>query len=150
MLDACLAPEWNRRLAEQDLGTLSEANLRYEVLLGDVVLLSSDVDLSARWGWIPLLDFVVGVIAALRRLPESRHEVFDFTESGSELRFYHDDGAVEIRANYAAGTISISYDDLLEEATRFAVRVIRELRETAPSLDRNPNFQRMIDELNIA
>jgi hypothetical protein len=149
VLDVRLAPEWIRRTAEQDLGLASEADLRYEFLLGDIVLRAGDVDLSAEWGWVPLLDFIVSLIMALKRLPSTGHEVYEFTESGAELRFYIVNGAVEVRSNYAAGTIRTSYEHLMDVAKDFAGRAIGELRAAVPNLDRNPNFERMVEEVTV-
>jgi len=46
-------PDW--------LATATVTDLRYRIALGDIILKEGEVDLSAPWGWIPLIDFVVGV-----------------------------------------------------------------------------------------
>jgi hypothetical protein len=150
ILGARIDPSWNRDSAEKDLSDASEEDLRYSYLLGDVDLRSGDIDLSANWGWVPLLDFVASLITLLRRLPTTREESFEFTESGSQLRFYLKDGWVEIRSNYEPGIIRIPYEDLMRRATDFAVDTVKTLREAAPSLNRNPVFQRISDDVSSA
>jgi hypothetical protein len=149
-LGARIDPSWNRDSADKDLSDASEEDLRYSYLLGDIELRSGDIDLSAKWGWVPLLDFVASLITLLRRLPITREESFEFTESGSQLRFYLNDGLVEIRTNYEPGIIRIPYDELMRRATDFAADTIRTLREMAPSLDRNPVFQRISADVTSA
>ena len=88
--------------------------------------------------------------SARRRLPATREESFEFTESGSQLRFYLNDGWVEIRTNYEPGIIRIPYDELMRRATAFAADTMRTLREMAPSLDRNPVFRRISADVTSA
>lgn len=149
-LAARLAPEWNRRAANTDLSQASEADLRYGLLLGDVELAAGDVDLSARWGWVPLFDFIVGLVTLLRRLATSSEEAFEFTESGSELRFYRSGDDVEIRSNYAPGIITIGYDDLLDAVLGFARDSLRRLGAAAPTLESNEVFNRIMKEVCAA
>ncbi|MBV9391756.1 MAG: hypothetical protein JOY96_07695, partial [Verrucomicrobia bacterium] len=41
----------------EDLSSADETTLRYEVVQGDIILEHANVDLSAKWSWIPLIDF---------------------------------------------------------------------------------------------
>jgi hypothetical protein len=148
VLAARIDPSWNRSSTEKDLSAVSEEDLRYSYLLGDVELRSGDIDLSASWGWVPLLDFVASLIPLLRRLPTTRQESFEFTESGSQIRFYLMDDCVEIRTNYKPGIICIPYEELMRQASDFAVNTMRHLRDVAPSLDHNPVFRRISDDLS--
>jgi len=148
VLGARIDPSWNRSSSGKDLSAASEEDLRYSYLLGDVELRSGDIDLSANWGWVPLLDFVASLIPLLRRLPTTGQESFEFTESGSQLRFYLMDDCVEIRTNYKSGIICIPYEELMRQASDFAVDTMRHLRDVAPSLDRNPVFRRISDDLS--
>jgi hypothetical protein len=62
ILGARIDPTWNHDSVEKDLSSASEEDLRYSYLLGDIDLRSGDTDLSAKWGWVPLLDFVPSLI----------------------------------------------------------------------------------------
>jgi hypothetical protein len=63
VLAARLDPAWNR--AEVDLANATETDLRYRSLLGDVEFRIGDADFSAQRGWIPLLDFAIGLTGLL-------------------------------------------------------------------------------------
>ncbi len=147
VLAARIDASWNRSSTEKDLSAASEEDLRYSYLLGDVELRSGDIDLGASWGWVPLLDFVASLIPLLPRLATTRQESFEFTESGSQLRFYFMNDCVESRTNYKPGIICIPYEELMRQASDFAVNTMKHLREVAPSLDRNPVFRRISDDL---
>ena len=145
-ISAHTARGWNREPSQADLSTASEADPRYETMLGDVEIRTDKVDLSARWGWVPLIDFTVGLVSLLRQLPQTKQATFDFTESGAELRFYLLDGIVEMRTNYADGIIRIDYDRLLAAACSFAASTFDTLTTEAPSLRKNPTFRRLVEE----
>jgi len=45
--------------------TVPEWVLRYECFLGDVTFKIDNVDFSTHWGWVPVLDFALGLSSAL-------------------------------------------------------------------------------------
>lgn len=148
VLAARLDPSWNR--AGIDLASATETDLRYRSLLGDVEFRVGDADFSTQWGWIPLLDFALGLTDLLMRLPRSRHESFEFTESGAELRFELIDGEVEVRSNFAAAIGHAPLDALGEAVRRLGNEIVRMAREEAPGIDDNSNFQRLANDLSAS
>jgi len=141
-LTARLDPAWNS--AQVDLASASEMDLRYRSLLGDVELRIGDSDFSTKWGWIPLLDFALGLTDLLMRLPDSRFESFEFTESGAELRFEMRDREVEIRSNFTAAIGHAPLDVLRRAALGLAEQVLSAARTEAPGIDANPDFERLV------
>jgi hypothetical protein len=49
-----------------DLTAAEETDLRFYAATGDIILRKDQTDLSANWGWIPLIDFAL----ALRMIAE--------------------------------------------------------------------------------
>lgn len=81
-LDFQLSADWNAKAAHHDLAIADESTLRYDVLLGDLILQINGVDFSAPWGWIPLLDLANGLKVMCDELLTGEPEtVFEFTES---------------------------------------------------------------------
>ena len=85
-LDYRLSEDWDEN--STDLAAADETDLRYYAATGDIIFRKDQTDLSARWGWIPLIDFAL----ALREIAEALavtegSETFEFTESEATLRF---------------------------------------------------------------
>jgi len=59
-LDYRLSPLPGDR-TDRELVSASESELRYSLFLGDVVFRVGDADFSANWGWVPVLDFALGL-----------------------------------------------------------------------------------------
>jgi hypothetical protein len=81
VLEHALSPSWNRKAAEVDLRAADETTLRYRCFLGDIVFEVGWIDLSARWGWVPVLDFALAMRSISAALPAVETQVFEFTES---------------------------------------------------------------------
>ena len=64
-LDYRLSEDWDEN--STDLATADETDLRYYAATGDIILRTDQTDLSARWGWIPLIDFAL----AMRKIGEA-------------------------------------------------------------------------------
>lgn len=88
-LDYELSLGWDRRTTELKLRSADEMTLRYDCFLGDVVFVDG-VDFSARWGWVPVLDFALHLWAIAGGLVSEAEELFEFTES---------DAAIEVSAS---------------------------------------------------
>ncbi len=64
-LDYRLSEDWDEN--STDLAAADETDLRYYAAPGDIIFRKDQTDLSARWGWIPLIDFAL----ALREITEA-------------------------------------------------------------------------------
>jgi hypothetical protein len=139
-LDYHLSAAWNRNAATINLSTASAMDLRYDLFLGDIVFRIGDVDFSALWGWVPVLDFALSLHGITETLPEAGEGVLEFTESNAALRFVYERGWVKVSANYVRDQIgaNISYTDLSRAADTFLQTVLRDLWTMHPELERNP------------
>ena len=104
-LDYRLSEDWDEN--SSDLAAADETELRYYAATGESLSKNDQADLSARWGWIPLIDFALALrkIAATLTIEEGR-ETFEFTESDATLRFDRHGHGITITGSYAAGEIT--------------------------------------------
>jgi hypothetical protein len=139
-LDYRFSEDWDEN--STDLAAAEETHLRYDVATGDIVVRKDQTDLSARWGWIPLIDFAL----ALREIAEALAtkegiETFEFTESDATLQFDRRGQEMTISASYAPGEITIPFAAFREQARDFARRLDAELLAKRPELRLNPVYQ---------
>ena len=122
--------------------TFAEADLRYYVAPGDIILRSGQTDLSAIWGWIPLIDFALALreIAEALALAEG-NETFEFTESEAILSFERQGQEVVISGSYAPGEIIVPFPVFREQARDLALRLDAELLAKHPELGSNLAYQ---------
>lgn len=139
-LDYRLSENWDEN--SSNLSAADETDLRYYAATGDVILRKDQNDLSARWGWIPLIDFALALrkIAGALALTEGS-ETFEFTESDATLRFERRGQQIIIRGSYAPGEITVPFAEFSEQARDFARRLDAELLAKCPELRRNPVYQ---------
>jgi hypothetical protein len=139
-LDYRLSEDWDENSI--DLASAEETDLRYYAAPGDIILRKDKTDLSARWGWIPLIDFAL----ALREIAEALSiaegtETFEFTESEATLQFERGGEEATISSSYAPGEIIIPFTEFREQVKDFARRLDLELLAKRPELRRNPVYQ---------
>ena len=139
-LDYRLSEDWDENSI--NLAAADETELRYYAATGDVILRNDQSDLSARWGWIPLIDFALAwreIAEALAVMEGS--ETFEFTESDATLRFERRGEEIIIRGSYASGEITVPFAEFGERAQDFARRLDSELLAKCPELKRNLAYQ---------
>jgi len=130
-------PDW--------FATATVTDLRYRIALGDIILKEGEVDLSAPWGWIPLIDFVVGARDLVHSLKTDGNEAeFEFTESEALLRFRRRGSKLAITASYANGEAVVPIPTLIEHLKRFEDDLRAELLTRHPELRRNPHFRKLM------
>jgi hypothetical protein len=139
-LDYRLSEDWDEN--SSDLAAADETELRYYAVTGDIIVRNDQADLSARWGWIPLIDFALALrkIAATLTIEEGR-ETFEFTESDATLRFDRHGRGMTITGSYAAGEITVSFSVFVDQAKDFARRLDAELLAKRPELKLNPVYE---------
>src|SRR5437879_4736572 len=83
-----LSDELNAKAPIVDWASADATELRYYVFLGDQIFLVNDADFSARWGWIPILDFAASLVLVAKALELGEtHLQFDFTDSDELIYF---------------------------------------------------------------
>jgi hypothetical protein len=149
VLDYELSSAWNRKTGEVDLRAADEMTLRYDCFLGDVVLVVGDLDLSACWGWVPVLDFALGLRSIAGALAADDEQVFEFTESDATIEFRRKGGAVEISSSYVDGAAEVAHVDLSLLAEQFLARVVEDLGRAHSELGDNAFFAELERGLSL-
>lgn len=106
------------------------------------------VDFSARWGWVPVLDFALGLRCAAIELVGGSSVSFEFTESDATIDFAANQGDVIVSATYTGGHARIPTNELRSSAESFLARTITELTANERSLAHNPFVARVARELS--
>ncbi len=148
-LDYALSPSWNA-CPIAALDDADETSLRYDCFLGDVIFLVFEVDLSARWGWVPVLDLALGLDAVVDALGhDGAEKLFEFTESDATIAFRRAGDAVEIEASYVPGSARAGYVDLRSTTKQFLARAVHDLVRQHPELRRNVFIKRLLDNIRV-
>jgi hypothetical protein len=139
-LDYRLSEDWDEN--STDLMSADETGLRFYAATGDIILRNELADLSAGWGWIPLIDFAL----ALRKIAETLSasdgsETFEFTESDATLQFERRGAEMAISGSYADGEITLPFAAFADQTAEFARRLDAELLAKRPELKLNPVYQ---------
>jgi len=141
-MDFRLSEDWDEDFA--DLANVEETDLRYYVALGDVMLGRGQIDLSASWGWIPLIDFALALLEIADALSAAEgSETFEFTESEATLQFDRAGEEVTITSSYAPGEIRAPLHEFRNKVDDFARRLDKALLDKHPELELNPEYQRL-------
>jgi len=133
-----------QKAREVDLAAATIYELRYSLFVGDVRITDSQagVDLSALWGWVPVIDFALGLKYVADVLETEKVGQFDFTESEAALNFCRVGDSVEISATYAPGLINVPVETFRYDVETFALRMVNDLCTRNIRLAANPEIRR--------
>ncbi len=120
--------------------TVPEWVLRYECFLGDVTFKIDNVDFSTHWGWVPVLDFALGLSSALDGWKSGKSGIFEFTESEAFIRCSRSDHMVEVSASYSPGIARVPFEEIRAVVRDFVDRLADRLRKEHPGLKSNIEF----------
>lgn len=121
------------------LSKIDETTLRYDCFTGDVILVVDGLDYSARWGWVPVLDFALALDDLVDALTAGDGvEVLEFTESEATLTFRRTGTEVTVAASWRPDSAVTPYADLRASAKAFLGRVLSDLVTRYPPLAQNP------------
>lgn len=122
--------------------TVSELDLRYDCLLGDIHFRIDHAGFSTEWGWVPVLDFALGLSNLVDSVATTGEESLEFTESEAEIRVRRRaDDLLEVTSTYSAGVGAISHEDLYRSSRDFLRKLADRLVVEHPALAENPHFR---------
>ncbi len=122
-------------------------NLFHHVLTGDLLVEVGAVDLSARFGWVPLLNVAVQFEGIERRLADEHgFASLEFTESEDRLDFTRRDRRIRISATYVDTAAEVPADRMRSELRRFRSWAAEEARRRHPCLARRPEFASQFED----
>jgi hypothetical protein len=140
-LDYRLSENWDSDPAF--LLSADETDFRYYTFAGDIILRDAETDLSTHWGWVPLVDFAVGLrdISAAIEAGIAPAQKFEFTESDAILEFERHGADVTIHSSYAPGKIVLPSAEFRTRVLDLGRRLNMELLSRLPSLRQNAAYQ---------
>jgi hypothetical protein len=141
-LDYRLEPIAAAKANEVDMASAKSTALLTYLFPGDVIVVGSEADFSARWGWVQVLDFALSLKDIGDKLQPQHKERFEFTESTAALDFRLENDEVCISSTYAPGLLRVNVFKFREIVRAFARRVIHDLCERYPGLALNPEVKR--------
>jgi len=105
----------------EDLEVMTEEELRYNFLLGNVVFNSANTSIDMQWEWIPLLDFSFSLFQIVKSLSykENSFESFEFTESTEIIKFIREGNTLKILPSFSPNTIYTTFDEFDNEVQIF-------------------------------
>ncbi|MCE2812663.1 MAG: hypothetical protein LW850_19930 [Planctomycetaceae bacterium] len=144
-LDFSISPEWEETIDLESLDSMDELDLRYSIILGDIVLEFGNGNANTDWGWIPLLDWAesLRLIRDELRSSISTEATFEFTESNSTIRFRRSNDIVSIEASYVEAIGECSFDSFSREVDRVRHAVFHAARDRYPSLGNNVAYKHL-------
>lgn len=128
---------------DRDLAAVDQGTIHYNLFVGDVVFRIGQADMSASWGWIPIIDFAVGLHRIASEIESSGEQSFEFTESESRIDFVLRDQSIEIRSTYAAAEATVSMEEFRSATGAFLRRVLDDLTKRYPGLAHNPYIRQI-------
>ena len=129
-----------------DWRSLSETDLLYYYFVGDIYLKVEGADLSAPWGWVPVIDFALNLQYAMKVLRQGSSAELKFTESEHVIRFRRSAGLLEVSATYTSATASTSFREFDQYVANFVPQVRTMIVERAPEMEHNIAFLRLFFE----
>lgn len=97
----------------KELEYISDEEIRYNFLLGNVSLISSDAEIEMEWEWIPLLDFAycLHMIVSNLKANDTAKEYFEFTENAETLEFSRQEEQLKIVASFSSTVVEAIFID---------------------------------------
>jgi hypothetical protein len=133
-----LAADWNEKAEGVDWATASETELRYGAFMGDQIFVIDGADFSAKWGWVPILDFATSLVKIIQGLHAHESELlFEFTESDAQIQFNRQADRVLVTSNYSTAKATTPLGELDKAAASYAERVLRDAINLHPTLNTN-------------
>lgn len=97
----------------EELEHASDEEIRYNFLLGNVSLISSNSEIEMEWEWIPLLDFAycLQMIVSSLKVKDTHKEYFEFTENAETLEFSKQGEQLKIVASFSSTVVEAIFAD---------------------------------------
>jgi hypothetical protein len=137
---SAVAVGWERRKSPVKA---SSQDLLISFFPGDIEIRSQDATFTSNGSWVPLLNFIAGVLQVrdLLSVGGSPEYLYVFTEVSHEINFRRDEDDVIIESTLAPGTIVVGFDELAATVCDFARREIERVDVEFPGMLGHPLVQ---------
>ncbi len=124
-----------------DYSKASEAVLRSDVALGDILVRGDQADFSTNTGGIPILDFAYCLNYTKNILLSGKNkDIIDFAEGEDQFYFELKGEDVFITTSHKDGIIGVSFREFQDKVDQFYTGVKEEVLSLYPYLNKNSKF----------
>lgn len=119
----------------EKIAHLSDEEVRYDFLMGNVSFLSSAAFIEMEWEWIPLLDFsyCLQMIVKGLKANDIAKEYFEFTENAETLGFLRQRERLRITASFSSIIVETTIRDFEKAANDFHLSISDHIRISVAS-----------------
>ncbi|MDR1054492.1 MAG: hypothetical protein LBL90_01400 [Prevotellaceae bacterium] len=116
----------------KEIEYISDEEIQYNFLLGNVSLLSANAKIEMKWEWIPLLDFAycLQMIVSNLNANDTAKEYFEFTENAETLEFSKQREQLKIVASFSSRVIETTFLDLKKGVYDFHFNISEYIRSS--------------------
>lgn len=118
-----------------DIDNITEEEIQYDFLLGNLSLLTSSTEIKMDWEWIPLLDFAYCMQGIVNNLKgnDTAKEYFEFTENAETLEFLKLSEQLKITSSFSSMMMEIRFSDFEKGVYDFHFRLSEYVRNNISS-----------------
>ena len=129
-----------------DLEVITEEELRYNFLLGNVVFNSANTSIDMQWEWIPLLDFSYSLFQIVKSLSykENSFESFEFTESTENIKFMREGSILKILPSFSPNTLCITFDEFDNAVQTFHKKISMYIKENIHEVEKKKSLTKFL------
>ena len=113
-----------------DVKGITEEEIHYNFLLGNLFLFTPKAEIEMEWEWIPLLDFAYCLKKVVSTLKISNivKECFEFTENAETLEFSRQSEKLKIIASFSSIVVETTFADFEQAVFDFHISISEYIR----------------------
>lgn len=121
--------------AFDDINNMTDEEIQYHFLLGNVCLHSANASIEMQWEWIPLLDFAHCLQHIVNNLKEddATKQYFEFTESADTLEFSRQGEQLKIVASFSSIILETTFVDFEKALHDFHTSISEHIQRNVPN-----------------
>src|SRR5256885_7474594 len=114
----------------EEIEHISDEEIRYSFLLGNISLFSSDAAIEMEWEWIPLLEYAYCLkgIADSLKANNTTKGYFEFTENAEKLEFLRESEQLKIVASFSSTIIAMTLAEFEKVVNDFHSNISEHIR----------------------
>lgn len=141
-------PGTGRRVeSEPGLASVSSVDLTNGAFMGDAVVVVGRADLSTRFGWVTLIDWMIRLSVGVRQIQHNPVEDVGFMESDDRLWLERIGDDVRLSCTYSPAVAVVSHAELSRAVNGFVDAKLRWIFADFHEAFQNPAMERVLELL---